>query len=107
MIPTTRKPRTPQSFLSFDSALELSGHLSLQIKDQGLVEFNLSSWTYFMLISVCYALGLCHAFKSCALPSSLLFHALFLSPFQAHSVASTIFWMDNQKIAAPWEANTV
>ena len=29
---------------------------------------------------------------------SLLFHAPFLSPFQAHNVASTIFWRDNQKI---------
>ena len=30
-------------------------------------------------------------------PSSLLFHALFLSPIRAHNVASTIFWRDNQK----------
>ena len=42
---------------------------------------------------------LCHAFKGCALPPSLLFHALFLSPIQTHKVASTIFWRDNQKIA--------
>ena len=42
---------------------------------------------------------LCHAFKGCALPHPLLFHALFLSPIQAHKVASTIFWRDNQKIA--------
>ena len=48
---------------------------------------------------LCYALALCHSFKGCALPPSLLFHALFLSPIQAHKVASTIFWRDNQKIA--------
>ena len=42
---------------------------------------------------------LCHSFKGCALPPSLLFHALFLSPIQTHKVASTIFWRDNQKIA--------
>ena len=41
---------------------------------------------------------LCHSFKGCALPPSLLFHALFLSPIQTHKVASTIFWRDNQKI---------
>ena len=41
---------------------------SLQTEDQGLVEFDLSSWTYLILISLCYALGLCHSFKSCALP---------------------------------------
>ena len=56
-----------------------------------------------ILISLCYALGLCHSFKSCALPPSLLFHALFPSPVHAHSVASIIFWRDNQKIAGPWE----
>ena len=33
-----------------------------------------------ILISLCYALGLCHSFKSCALPPSLLFHALFPEP---------------------------
>ena len=80
---------------------------SLWIGDQGLVEFDLSSWTHLILIGLCYALGLCHSFKSCALPPSLLFHALFLSPIQAHNVASTIFWRDNQKIAGPWEGNTV
>ena len=40
-----------------------------------------------------------HSFKGCALPHPLLFHALFLSPIQAHKVASTIFWRNNQKIA--------
>ena len=69
--------------------------LSLQIGDQGLVEFDLSSCTQLILIGLCYTLVLCHSFKSCALPPSLPFHALFLSPVQAHSVASTIFWKDN------------
>ena len=49
---------------------------SLQIEDQGLAEFDLPSWTHLILISLCYALGLCHTFKNCALPASLLFHAL-------------------------------
>ena len=44
----------------------------LQIEDQGLVEFKLSSWTHLILIGLCYALGLCHCFKSCALPPSLV-----------------------------------
>ena len=34
---------------------------SLQIEDQGLVEFDLSSWTHLILIGLCYALGLCWA----------------------------------------------
>ena len=51
--------------------------------------------------------GLCHSFKSWALPPSLLFHAVFLSPAWAHNVASTIFWRDNQKIAGSWEGNTI
>ena len=80
---------------------------SLQIGDQGLVEFGLSSWTPLILISYCYALGLCHSFKSCVLPPSLLFHALFLNPVWAHNVAYTIFWRDNQKIAGPLEGNTM
>ena len=75
---------------------------SLQTGDQGLVEFDLSSWTHLILISLCYALVLCHSFKTCALPPSLLFHALFLSSIQAHNL-----WRDNQKIAGPWEENTV
>ena len=53
---------------------------SLQIGDQGLVEFGLSSWIHLILIGLCYALGLCNSFKSFALLPSLLFHALFLSP---------------------------
>ena len=85
----------------------LGESFSLQIEDKRLVEFDLSSWTYLILISLCYALGLCHSFKSCALPLSLLFHALFLNPFQAHNVVFTIFWRDNQKIAGPWEGNTI
>ena len=108
IIPTIGEPSTP---LSFDSALELSCHMGvsfgLEIGDQGLVEFDLSSWTHLILIGLCYALVLCHYFKSCALPPFLLFHALLLSPFWAHNVASTIFWRDNQKIAGPWEGNTV
>ena len=52
-----------------------------------------------ILTGLCYALVLCHSFKGCDLPPSLLFHAPFLSPIWAHNVASTIFWRDNQKIA--------
>ena len=64
---------------------------SLQIEDQGLLEFDLLSWTHLILIGLCYALGLCHSFKCCALPPSLLFLALLLGPIQAHNVAFTIF----------------
>ena len=42
-------------------------------------------------------------FQKLGLPPSLPLHALFLSTIRAHSVASTIFWRDNQKIAGPWE----
>ena len=52
-----------------------------------------------ILIGLHYTFVLCHSFIGCALPPSLLFHALFLSPIQTHKVASTIFWRDNQKIA--------
>ena len=80
---------------------------SLQIEDQVLGEFDLSSWTHLILIGLCYALGLCHSFRSLVLLPSLLSHALFLSPVWAHNVVSTIFWRDNQKIAGFWERNTV
>ena len=62
---------------------------------------SLSPWTHLILMALCYALGLCHSVKSCALLPSLLFHALFLSPVQAHSVASTIFWRDNLENSWP------
>ena len=71
------------------------------------VYLNLTCWTQLILIGLCYALALCHSFKGCALPPSLLFHALFLSLVQAHNVASTIFWRDNQKISGPWEGSTI
>ena len=58
----------------------------------------MSSWTQLILIGLHYTFVLCHSFIGCALPPSLLFHALFLSPIQTHKVASTIFWRDNQKI---------
>ena len=51
--------------------------LSLQVEHQGLVEFYLSSGTHLILMGLWYALGLCHSFKSCALLSSLQFHAFF------------------------------
>ena len=63
---------------------------------------SLPSWTHLILISSCYALGLYHSFKSCTLSPYILFHALFLSPVQAHSVACTVFWRDNQKVAGSW-----
>ena len=34
-------------------------------------------------------------------PPSVLFHALFLSPVRAHSVASTIFWWDKPENCWP------
>ena len=69
IIPTIGEPPTPPPF---DSVLELSRHLgvsfSLQTGDQGLVEFDLSPWTHLILISLCFALVLCHSFKGWALP---------------------------------------
>ena len=59
IIPTIGEPSTP---LSFDSVLELLTPLgvsfSLQIEDQGLVEFDLLSWTHLIIISLCYTFGL-------------------------------------------------
>ena len=75
---------------------------SLQIEDQGLVEFDLSAildrldFNGFMFCfwAMSFFQKLCHT-------PSLLFHALFLSPIWAYNVASTLFWQDNQKIADP------
>ena len=69
---------------------------SLQIENRGLAEFDSLSWTHLILISLCYTLGLCHSFKTCVLPPSLLVHALLLSPVWGHN-SSTTFWRDNQK----------
>ena len=47
----------------------------LLMKDQGLVEVNFSAFLdHLILISLCCVLGPCHSIKSCALPTSLLFH---------------------------------
>lgn len=59
----------------------------------------MSSWTPLILTGLHYPLVLCHSFKGCALPPSLLFHALCLSPIQTHKAASTISRRDKQKIA--------
>ena len=53
---------------------------SLQFGDQDLVEFDLSSWTRLILIGLCYALGLWHSFKSCALPLPSCFMLLSWAP---------------------------
>ena len=109
IIPTIREPLTPWLFRQcFGTILAPLGvSFNLQIEDQGLVEFDLSSWTNLILICLCYSLEPCHSFKSCALPSSLLVHALFLSQVLAHNVTFTIFLRENQKIAGPREGNTV
>ena len=41
---------------------------------------NESEWTQLILIGLRYAVVLCHSVKGCALPPSLLFHAVVLSP---------------------------
>ena len=106
IIPTFQESPPPPSFdLAWTVLAPLGVSFSLQIEDQGLVEFDLSSRTHLILISLCYALGLCYSFKSCAQSPSLLFLVLFLSPVRAHNVASTIFWRVNQKIADLWERN--
>ena len=92
--------------------MPLGVSVTLQIEDQDLVESGLSSWTHLILIfnqfMLCpWAMSFFFFFKSCALPPSLLFYALFLGPVWAHNVASTIFWRDNQKITGPWERNPV
>ena len=48
-------------------------YMRLYTEAQGLVEVDLPSWIHLVLISLCHVLGLCHSFKSCALPPSLLF----------------------------------
>ena len=75
IIPTIGEPPTTPS-LSLGTVLPPGCVISLQFGDQGLVEFDLLSWIHLILISLSYALALCHSFKSCALPPSLLFHAL-------------------------------
>ena len=93
--------------LSFDKCLgtvlaPLGVSFNLQIEDQGLVEVDLSViLDPFDLIGLCYVLGLFHSLKSCALPPSLLSHALFVNPVWDHNVASIIFWQGNQKIRSP------
>ena len=86
----------------------LAMSFSLQIEDQDLVEFDLSAiLDRFDFNGFMFCPWAMSFFQKLCLTPSLLFHALFLSPVQAHNVASTIFWRDNQKIAGPWEGNTV
>ena len=63
-------------------------------------------WVYvmFMLMSCSWDMSF---FQKSGPTPSLLFHDLFLSLIWAQKVASTIFWRDNQKLALPWEGNTV
>ena len=75
IIPTIGEPLTP---LTLDSALELSYHLDvsfcLQFGGQGLVEFDLLSWTH--LILICYVMPLGYVIQSkvvpCPLPSCFI-----------------------------------
>ena len=73
VIPTIGEPPTPWSF---DRALQLC-HLACRLRIKVWLDLAcLPSWTHLVLISLCFALGLCHSLKSCALPPSLLFHTL-------------------------------
>ena len=81
---------------------------SLQTEDQSLVEFDLSAildpfdFNRFMLSHLATSL-----FQKLSPAHSHPVPALFLSPIWAHNVAFTLFWRNNQKIAGPWEGNTV
>ena len=88
--------------------MELLGvSFSLQIEDQCLVEFDLSAildpfdFNGFMLCP--WAMSFCQ--KLCTAP----FAPVSCSFPERHLClgAFTIFWRDKQKIAGPWEANTV
>ena len=58
----------------------------------GLVEVDLSTWTYLVLIILCRVLGLCHSFKVCALPPSLLFQIQWsLLPDSEHNRGKNYF----------------
>ena len=80
---------------------------SLQIEDQGLVEFGFSAildpfdFNQFLLCP--WAISFFQKLHpapfhsvSCSLPEP-----------RAHSVASTVFWRDNQKVAGSWGENAV
>ena len=80
---------------------------SLQTEDQGLVEFDLSAildpfdFNQFMLGLCPWAVSFFQ--KLCLRPFPPV-SCSFSEPFlQAYSVASTVFWRDNQKIAGSWE----
>ena len=49
--------------------------LILRLKVQWKKSTCPPSWIHLVLISLCHVLGLCHSFKGCALPPSLLFHS--------------------------------
>ena len=52
---------------------------SLLIEDQGLLKFDISViLDPFDSCDLCCILGLCHSFKSCALPLSLLLQFVYL-----------------------------
>ena len=81
---------------------------SLQIEDQGLVEVDWSAildpfdFNCFMLCS--WAMSF---FQKLFPDSFSPVSCSFCEPCPVHNVASTSFWRDNQKIAGPWEGNTV
>ena len=72
IIPPIKEPPTPWPLLVPWNCHGTSGvSFNLQIEDQGLVEFDLSSWTHLILISLCYFPGLViiSKFVPCPLPS--------------------------------------
>ena len=79
---------------------------SLQIGDQGLVEFDLSSWTHLIVIGFYHALVLSFFQKLSPAPFPPV-SCSFPKPCWAHNVAPIIFQRDNQKIAGPWGRITV
>ena len=79
---------------------------SLQIEDQDLVEFELSPWTHLILISLLCPWAISFFQKLCPAPFPPVSHS-FPEPCQRPSVASKIFWRENQKITGVWKRNAV
>ena len=79
--------------------------VGLEIEDQGLLEFDLSSWIQLILIGLHYTLVLCHSFKGCALPF-LLFHTL--PEAQPDPQVCLCNLLERQpENSWPWEGNTL
>ena len=106
--PLGNHPLLPLLTLCLGAVLPPLGvSVGLEMEDQGLLEFDLSSWIQLILIGLHYTLVLCHSFKGCALPPFPPVSCSFPEPHPDPQDCLYNLLERQPENSWPWEGNTL